>query len=196
MFRRRRAGWGLAFACLFMLCSVPGLTEETTAGNPVKPDEQAGVAAAPAKPLLLAQAGGSAPAAPADGDGAYVGATACKECHQKQYDTFSAYSKKAHSSQSIKIMASDLNEDELRGCFSCHTTGYGKPGGFVSFEKTPELANAGCEVCHGPGAAHVDSGGDPSTIKGKLTMKDCEFCHNPQRVQAFNFKPMLFAGAH
>lgn len=126
----------------------------------------------------------------------YVGSEACASCHDTQYQTFSKYSKKAHSSKSVQIMASDLTEEELRGCYGCHTTGYGKPGGFESFTATPALANAGCEVCHGPGSAHAESGGDSSLIKGKLTMADCESCHSAERVAAFNFKPMLYAGAH
>ena len=126
----------------------------------------------------------------------YVGSAACKDCHPKPYESYVKYSKKAHSSQSIKIMAKKLTPEELRGCFGCHTTGYGKPGGFKSFEETPELANAGCEVCHGPGSAHVDSGGDPAKIQAKMEMAGCEACHNAERVRAFNFKPMLFAGAH
>lgn len=126
----------------------------------------------------------------------FVGSEACKDCHQALYDSYLRFSKKAHSSHSIKIMAPKLSEAELRGCLGCHTTGYGRPGGFRSFEKTPELANAGCEVCHGPGSAHVASGGDPSKIKAKLNMAECEACHNAERVRTFNFKPMLFAGAH
>jgi len=154
----------------------------------------AGLCACPAGYLSAQQAGGAsaAPAKPS----AYVGSKACQACHAKEYESFSKYSKKAHSSQSIKIMAQKLSPEELRGCFACHTTGYGQPGGFVSFEATPDLANAGCEVCHGPGAAHADGGGDPSLIKSKLAMSECERCHNAERVQTFNFKPMLFAGAH
>lgn len=133
----------------------------------------------------------------ATGDRAvYVGSAACKDCHPEFYASYSKYSKKAHSSQSVKRMAPKLTPEELRGCFGCHTTGYGKPGGFTSFEKTPEMANAGCEVCHGPGSAHVASGGDPAKIKAKLDMRECETCHNPERIRAFDFKPMLFAGAH
>lgn len=145
--------------------------------------------------LLLAQQTGE-PAAAAAKPAAYVGSTACKDCHAKEYESYSKYSKKAHSSQSVKIMAAKLTPEELKGCFACHTTGYGQPGGFVSFEQTPEMANAGCEVCHGPGAAHVDSGGDTSLIQSKLEMSACERCHNAERVRNFNFKPMLFAGAH
>ncbi len=133
---------------------------------------------------------------PAQPEAAYIGSEACASCHDQQFDTYSKFSKKAHSSKSIQIMASDLTEEELKSCFGCHTTGYGKPGGFVSFEATPALANAGCEVCHGPGSAHAESGGDVTLIKAKLTMSDCEGCHSAERVAAFNFKPMLYAGAH
>lgn len=141
--------------------------------------------------LLAAQPpAGNAPAA------AYVGSVACKDCHAAQYASYTANSKKAHSSESVKIMAPKLTPEELTGCFACHTTGYGHPGGFVSFEQTPERANAGCEVCHGPGSAHVDAGGDPALIVAKPSLATCERCHNADRVRNFNFKPMLFAGAH
>ena len=93
-------------------------------------------------------------------------------------------------------MAPKLTLEELRECYACHATGYGKPGGFVSLEKTPHLANAGCEVCHGPGGAHAESGGDKALIKRKMSVSDCETCHNAQRVRAFGFKPMLYGGAH
>ncbi len=126
----------------------------------------------------------------------YVGSKVCSDCHEQEYENYSKYAKKAHSSHSIKIMASDLTEEEIKGCYGCHTTGYGKPGGFVSFEKTPDLANAGCEVCHGPGSLHVEYGGDMEYIDHNLSIEMCSTCHNAERVGAFNFKPMLFGGAH
>ena len=129
-------------------------------------------------------------------ENAYVGTAACKDCHEEQYENFTKFAKKAHSQKSVQIMSSDLTEAELAECYGCHTTGYGKPGGFVSYEKTPHLADAGCEVCHGPGGDHVESGGDAELIKGKLSMDDCVSCHNESRVKAFNFKPLLYGGAH
>lgn len=125
----------------------------------------------------------------------YVGSKKCAECHEKEYSSYSKYSKKAHSSHGVKLMASDLDRDELKECYSCHTTGYGKPGGFVSFEETPEMENDGCEVCHGPGSLHAEDG-DPEFIKGKLTVSDCYRCHTEDRIKSFNFRPMIFGGAH
>jgi hypothetical protein len=126
----------------------------------------------------------------------YVGSEVCGACHEQEYENFSQYAKKAHSDRSVKVMAAKLTPKELESCFSCHTTGYGEPGGFISFEETPELAHAGCEVCHGPGSGHVDYGGDPTLIKRKLELSDCESCHSSERVNSFNFKPLLYGGAH
>jgi hypothetical protein len=88
-----------------------------------------------------------------------------------------------------------LTEEEVKGCYHCHTTGYGKPGGFVSPEKTPHLKNAGCEVCHGPGEFHIKTQ-NPREIKRHLTKEDCESCHTEERVRAFRYKPMIHGGAH
>jgi hypothetical protein len=126
----------------------------------------------------------------------YVGSKVCRDCHEQEYINFSKYAKKAHSERSVKIMSHKLTKEELETCFSCHTTGFGKPGGFKSYTQTPDLAHAGCEVCHGPGSLHVDSGGDPSLIKGSLSLQDCETCHSQERIKSFNFKPLLYGGAH
>ncbi len=125
----------------------------------------------------------------------YLGSEACKECHEHEYDNFKKFSRMAHSSQSLTRLKKGLDETELQKCFECHTTGYGKEGGFRSEEGTPQLKDAGCEVCHGPGSVHAETG-DPKDIKGKLTAKDCDSCHNAERVDAFKFKPLVHGGAH
>jgi hypothetical protein len=125
----------------------------------------------------------------------YVGSAACKDCHEEEYSNFTKYAKKAHSYQSILRVKKGLTEEKLKGCYLCHTTGYGEPGGFISEEKTPHLKDAGCEVCHGPGGLHVESQ-DPKDIKRKMSPKDCERCHSSERVKAFKFKPLIHGGAH
>lgn len=125
----------------------------------------------------------------------YVGSETCGGCHTEQYDTFQKYSKKAHSFKSIEKMKKGLTAQEVRSCYQCHTTGYGKPGGFLDPAKTPALKNAGCEVCHGPGGDHAGSE-NPKKIRRKMTIKHCEECHTSQRVQSFKFKPLIHAGAH
>jgi hypothetical protein len=125
----------------------------------------------------------------------YVGSDVCKPCHEKEYNSFILYAKKSKSYESIERVKKGLTEEELKGCYFCHTTGYGKPSGFISTEKTPYLKNAGCEVCHGPGSLHVKTK-NPRDIKRRLTMKDCEVCHTSERVKAFRYKPLIHGGAH
>ena len=125
----------------------------------------------------------------------YVGSDACRECHEDEYSSFITYAKKSHSFQSIERLKTRLTEEEIRKCYSCHTTGFGRPGGFVSPEETPHLKNAGCEVCHGPGAVHVLTE-NTADIKRYMTTEDCEGCHISERVKAFRYKPMIHGGAH
>jgi hypothetical protein len=125
----------------------------------------------------------------------YVGSLACKSCHEEEYKSFMTYARKSNSFRSIERVRKGLTEEEVKGCYHCHTTGYGKPGGFVSPEKTPHLKNAGCEVCHGPGEFHIKTQ-NPRYIKSHLTKEDCEACHTEERVKAFRYKPMIHGGAH
>ena len=125
----------------------------------------------------------------------YAGSRACMECHETEYTKFSTYAKKATSYEHIKKMRRGLTAEEFQGCFECHTTGYGKPGGFKSEKETPDLRNVGCESCHGPGSLHVKTE-NSEDIKGKLTATDCEACHSKERVDAFNYKPLVYGGAH
>jgi hypothetical protein len=126
---------------------------------------------------------------------AFTGSETCKDCHDAQYDRFMANSKKVNSFSSIQKMQKKLTPAEFSDCFKCHTTGYGEPGGFRSAEETPDLKNPGCEVCHGPGSLHAESG-DPADLTVKVSMEVCNKCHRSDRVAAFGFKPILFAGAH
>ena len=125
----------------------------------------------------------------------YIGMSSCKPCHEKEYRAFTSHAKKSSSFRSIERLRKELTEEEVGGCYACHTTGYGKPGGFVSEETTPDLMNAGCEVCHGPGELHAGSR-DARDIKGHLTERDCEGCHTSERIKAFRYKPLIRGGAH
>ena len=98
----------------------------------------------------------------------YVGSSACEPCHEKEYKAFTSYAKKNSSFESILRLRRELTDEEVRDCCFCHTTGYGKPGGFISEEATPHLKNAGCEVCHGPGQLHVKTQ-NTEDIKEELT---------------------------
>ena len=131
----------------------------------------------------------------ADSGATYIGSAACQECHEQEYENFVKYSKKAHSQQNVQKMRPKLTQEELEGCYSCHTTGYGSKGGFVSYEKTPELGDVGCETCHGPGSAHVESG-DTGEITRKPSIESCLVCHSAERIREFKFRPLRYSGAH
>lgn len=137
---------------------------------------------------------GAAPC-PAEEAPRYVGSKTCAQCHEEQYASYLKNAKKAHSFKSVHTMAKKLTAEEQKQCYECHTTGFGKPGGFVSAEQTPDMQNAGCEVCHGPGSRHAASE-DPKHIKSRLTPEDCLGCHNSERVAAFGFKPLIYGGGH
>ena len=111
------------------------------------------------------------------GTPSFVGAKKCKMCHLKQYQTWEQ-TKMAKSFELLRAGAAaeakkkanldpqkDYTHDEK--CVGCHTTGYGKPGGFVSIEKTPELVGVQCESCHGPGSEYLK--------EGAMTLKNREY---------------------
>ena len=94
-------------------------------------------------------------------DAEYIGVKKCKACHIKQYKSWKKTTM-ATSFESLKpgVKAAEKKKAGIdpdkdythdANCLECHTTGYGKPGGFTSIEDTPKLANVQCESCHGPG---------------------------------------------
>lgn len=125
----------------------------------------------------------------------YVGAEKCGECHADEYESYKANSKKAHSFASIMRMKKFLSDKEFQSCCACHTTGYGKSGGFRSEAETPELKNLGCETCHGPGSLHVELG-DGKNIDKDFSEAMCMACHTKDRSVAFRFSPSMFGGTH
>lgn len=96
----------------------------------------------------------------------YVGADACKTCHQPEA---TSYDRGPH-----------------------WRTENGK-------HKGPQWQ--GCEACHGPGKAHVDSGGDPTkiirfpTLSAKQASERCLACHEASEShQSFMRSPHLANG--
>ncbi len=177
--------------------------------------------------FLLAVATGSmlwGVSAGSAGEHAYVGSKNCKKCHLQQHKSWSE-TKMAQAFELLKpgVAAEakqkagfDPGKDYTRDaqCLPCHTTGYGKPGGFVDIETTPDLAGIGCEECHGPGGTYTQEG--YMTLKNKeykkadlvavglvdtVSAKQCLHCHDKEKnpfapAEPFDFEKMKEKDLH
>jgi hypothetical protein len=155
--------------------------------------------------------------------GKFVSSKACQKCHPKQYESWSQ-TRMARSFEVLrpnvsveekKLVGLDPEADYTRDstCLPCHTTGYGMTGGFVSIEKTPEMAGVTCEACHGAGGMYVEQ---MKSVRGKAmaekTLKAaglvypprdpvCRHCHNEKSPfvgmdYVFDYSERLKAGTH
>lgn len=157
----------------------------------------------------------------AGADHAYVGAKKCKMCHLKEYNSW-AETKMAKVFELLKPGAGaeartkakldptkDYTTDTL--CLPCHTTGYGKPGGYVDQATTPDMVGVGCEMCHGPGGTYTQK--EHMSLQNKeykraalvavglvhpVSKTTCEQCHNPKSpfFQPFVFEERVTKGTH
>lgn len=104
----------------------------------------------------------------------YVGMERCKECHKEHVETYYTW----NYSRNFRIIKMRRKEHDPK-CIRCHTTGYGKKGGFESVEATPHMANKQCESCHGPASLHIKA---PSTRQHQKTLtvpkNVCTQCHS------------------
>ncbi len=172
---------------------------------------------------LVALVAASAPRTPAE-DHPYVGTNNCKKCHIKEWKSWSE-TKMAKTFDVLKPGASaekktaaglDPQKDYTKDptCVRCHVTGFGKPGGFVDIETTPDRAGVGCEMCHGPGGTYTQEG--HMTLKnkeykkaelvkvglvGEVSATQCTGCHNSDspfvaKDYKFDFAKMKSEGVH
>ncbi|MDR1241500.1 MAG: cytochrome c family protein [Deltaproteobacteria bacterium] len=199
------------YAFLFLgllpaLLAVGGLSEPKAAAraNAVIAKRMGTAAAAsPWTPAMEAAAPAPDPAGETDFPPAYVGSPSCRDCHLEIYERFVRGSKKARTREQVEKMLPKLTGEEQQTCFQCHATGYGQPGGFISYFQTPDLGDVGCEACHGPGSAHLQSQSqwqmqdDPpaETIRRRPDPQTCASCHTPERGGGPDAVRM-FSGAH
>jgi hypothetical protein len=84
-------------------------------------------------------------------------------------------------------------------CLACHTTAYGRPGGFPTgapVAQHGDLARVGCESCHGPGSDHVKDGsrklGSIVSLGDKcdscVVLQICGSCHDEANDPGFRFE--------
>jgi len=148
----------------------------------------------------------------------------CKSCHFKEWKSwkktkmagaFEVLKPGAAAETKVKLKfdpRKDYTEDP--NCLSCHTTGYGLPGGYriprnarYKVRKAAEQTRGGtCEACHGPGSIYaplhkdVDDNARPYTQEefyaageNRVDKWVCMRCHNRRNPTAgpdyhFDFK--------
>jgi hypothetical protein len=173
---------------------------------------------------LLVAALGSLPPRAGEGEHKYVGNKKCKMCHLKEWKSWNETKmaqafeqlKPGERAEAKKAAGLDPDKDYTKDetCLSCHTTGYGKPGGFVNIETTPNLTGVGCEMCHGAGGTYVKSQymslKNKEYVKaeivaagmvGEITEKQCADCHNTDSPfvgadYVFDFEQNKTKGTH
>lgn len=103
----------------------------------------------------------------------FIGTDKCRMCHPDQHKTWAA---SRHARAMDSLTAAEKKDPE---CFRCHVTGYGGPGGYVSLDRTPGLANVGCEACHGGGSVHMAAPMEDKKKTISTNGLDCRTCHHP-----------------
>jgi hypothetical protein len=115
----------------------------------------------------------------------FVGSSACKDCHRKDYEIWEK-SGHAHAFATLEKKGSAADPH----CVSCHTIGFGKPGGYRRPMGSASLTDVGCESCHGPGSEHVARYRDnkPSNFRFRpLGPGDCISCHYGEFSRPFEW---------
>lgn len=146
----------------------------------------------------------------------YSGNKQCIMCHKGMDDSVSVWTETRHA-KAFETLATDeakkFSEDPQKdpACLGCHTTGYGKEGGYAADledKKKEPLLGVTCEMCHGPGTDYNKvmmsaKGGaldaEAATAAGltiKPTKETCIACHNDKRPGAkadeeFDFDKMF-----
>jgi 2',3'-cyclic-nucleotide 2'-phosphodiesterase (5'-nucleotidase family) len=116
---------------------------------------------------------------------AYESAEACSKCHQREYDQWIS-TQHAHAYATLEHTG---RQDDPE-CILCHTMGYGRDGGFISNNKTPELARVTCQACHPITGAHGRAGApkDPKVpAKDNISQRVCIGCHGLVESPKFDY---------
>lgn len=159
----------------------------------VDPRVQEEANAAPMQPPLVQAIGEDEfKKATASGKYNFVGNAKCRLCHR---EFFVGRKQDAHESALKRI--SEIPGYDNPKCLSCHSTGFGIPGGFISYERTPRLADVQCEGCHGPGSVHVELRAKGGFLAGTDRLpqlkKMCTACHTSRWSRSFGDLEKTFA---
>ena len=101
----------------------------------------------------------------------------CKLCHTQIFKQWIS-SKHSNAIGSLKQVKKHNDPD----CLFCHSTGMHQPGGFISLEHTPKLANVQCEACHTAAKKHAHS---PIKVELPNAFESCSTCHTKEHSPGF-----------
>jgi peroxiredoxin len=124
----------------------------------------------------------------------YTGSWSCQPCHEEEFAT---WSKQPHAAAVAKLETP--TEAGNAECLRCHTTAFGKRGGFPVDGRPADhggLAAVGCESCHGPGADHVPREGPKlgnivalgDKCNSCVILQICGTCHDEENDPGFEFE--------
>ncbi|HJL28740.1 MAG TPA: cytochrome c family protein, partial [Polyangiaceae bacterium LLY-WYZ-15_(1-7)] len=117
-----------------------------------------------------------------EGQPRYVGSGACASCHQAAHTWWEGH---PHGNAYATLV--ERNKQFHLNCVGCHVTGYERPGGStVTQNLDGALVNVGCEVCHGPGSAHV-ANPVAASIARDAPERLCVDCHNEEHSDLFDY---------
>lgn len=112
--------------------------------------------------------------------GEYAGTKACASCHTEAYKVW----KGTRHADALKTLENE-NHDRDPDCVGCHVVGLESESGFQDRTSTPNLADVGCESCHGPGKEHSRN---PAKKMGKAGVESCLPCHKQEHSPKFDFE--------
>jgi hypothetical protein len=129
-----------------------------------------------------AEQSGLAPPPPPNLPAGYsiAGTGACTTCHQEE-SRIHDRSKHALAWRTLEERGQHMDPQ----CQTCHTTGYGLPGGFQSVSQAKARTAVGCESCHGPSQGHVEQ----ARVRTPFAARDqCIVCHDQENSPRFSFE--------
>ena len=110
---------------------------------------------------------------------AFIANNDCAVCHNK---IFKHWEGTGHASAYETLVKAEHEYDPE--CVECHVIGLNYFTGFETMESTPGLKGVGCESCHGAGSDHKDT---QSKDYGRVSVENCEICHNDEHSPNFEF---------
>lgn len=125
-----------------------------------------------------AEAVAAAPAGPRQG-----GAASCNSCHSTR---FAQWIVDPHA-RALDPLVKDKKEGDTE-CVACHTTGFGKAGGFADLDDVRQWGGVQCEACHGPMGGHPSDG---SVRSAKIDEGTCVACHDQANSPQFDYATWL-----